>query len=244
MGIEADHRSIGTGRKRICLPSRVCGPTAANVSRAVATTYIQTPGASAPLAGEPATGHGTLFPSLTFPGALCDKATPLTQGSVEHVASRRLVQLRDQFQQMTVGIFEKDGSRWHPTVNDRFVHWPLHRSTWRMDRLDAALAQIRDHLVNIRARHTERNVIFRRVPVNYRVDAKKSKHPARLAIRVKQQGTRFTSLTEPQLEPKLVDVELDGPVDVRYREVNLIETVMEPSRTIQSTNPIRGASSG
>jgi len=93
--------------------------------------------------------------------------------------------------------------------------------------LDTAFAQVRDHPVDILLGYAERDMGFRRVAVHYLIYLEEPEHPASVAIREEQQGAWSVLPADAQVEPELLYVEVDGATQVRYREMNLVEAVMQ-----------------
>ena len=91
-----------------------------------------------------------------------------------------------------------------------------------MDRLDSALAQVGNHPVDIFLGHPKRDVVLGRLPVCDCIYTEQSKHPSDLSVRVKEQSARPTSFAERVFESELLDVEVNGTIYVRDRDVDLI----------------------
>jgi hypothetical protein len=78
-----------------------------------------------------------------------------------------------------------------------------------MHRLYPPLTQPRHHPVNVLLSYAEGDVILCRAAVDYRVDAKKPKHPALMCLRVNQQGTRPIASAKPEFEAEFCNIEVN-----------------------------------
>ena len=99
-----------------------------------------------------------------------------------------------------------------------------------MERLDPSLAQVGDHPIHILLGHAERDVVLRRLPVHDGVHSEEPEHPLRASIAVDEQRARPASPAETQRESELPHVEVECAIDVRYRQVDLVEAVVEAYR--------------
>jgi len=99
-----------------------------------------------------------------------------------------------------------------------------------MDRLDPSLTQVWDQPVHVVLGDAERDVVLCSVPVHHGVHTEKPEHPAPVSISVEEQSARLVPPAEAQLESELPNVEIDGPIQVRHWQVNLVETVVKAHR--------------
>lgn len=172
-----------------------------------------------------------------------DRGSPLAQRPVDDVGPGLVAQLGDELQQVAVGVAEEDGRGRHPAVDDGLGHGALDGGGGRVDRFDSALAEEWHQAVGVVFAHAEGDVVLGRVAVDDAVDPEEAEHPAELAATVEEEDAVPAAPAVAELEAELVDVEVDGAVDVGHRQVDLVEALVE-AHGVRPAGGHDGAGSG